>query len=465
MPEPLILYAPQYTKREECGYCNGQKQDYYANEYMKMLGGPSQSVGIHMAVGSMNSSQYMRLIDQGWRRSGTLVYKQDNLRNCCRYYTIRQGKDGFKITKKFRKVIRRFIREICDVDADVVKSINTDGHQVDTKDLVAAEVASTRFHTKFEPSEFSREKYELYKKYQVKIHHDDPDDVSEEGFRRFLCESCFPNHEKEGTRDEWQRLNNWQRSGAFKDVKPRLGPTHECYYLDNKLIAVSVVDFLPGALSSVYFIWDPDYAHLSLGILSSIRDITLIDQIGMSYYYMGYYIADCPKMAYKKEFSDTILDLAREVYQYLEDVEDEIKDGKLMVEERPLLFDNVVGRDAYLNQHQVDLRKNVIDELYSHKTFEDADEIARSLSSIVDMTKSRFPYVVPGLMPLVQLQQILQNPARTSERVFSFIDITQMTRRYSLSFNSLTETEKILAVDMMRLFGFEKMSEIICVVY
>ena len=37
------------------------------------------------------------------------------------------------------------------------------------------------------------------------------------------------------------------------------------YMMDGKLIAFSLIDILPGCVSSVYFVWDPDYAWASLG--------------------------------------------------------------------------------------------------------------------------------------------------------------------------------------------------------
>lgn len=43
------------------------------------------------------------------------------------------------------------------------------------------------------------------------------------------------------------------------------GSYHQQYWLDGVLIAVAVMDVLPGYLSSVYFFWDPDLAHMSLG--------------------------------------------------------------------------------------------------------------------------------------------------------------------------------------------------------
>jgi arginyl-tRNA--protein-N-Asp/Glu arginylyltransferase len=37
------------------------------------------------------------------------------------------------------------------------------------------------------------------------------------------------------------------------------------WMVDDKLVAFSVIDILPGCVSSVYFVWDPDYAWASLG--------------------------------------------------------------------------------------------------------------------------------------------------------------------------------------------------------
>jgi arginyl-tRNA--protein-N-Asp/Glu arginylyltransferase len=45
--------------------------------------------------------------------------------------------------------------------------------------------------------------------------------------------------------------------------------------VDGKLIAFSVLDILPGCVSSVYFVWDPDYAWASLGKVR-LRGLTCV---------------------------------------------------------------------------------------------------------------------------------------------------------------------------------------------
>jgi arginine-tRNA-protein transferase len=65
------------------------------------------------------------------------------------------------------------------------------------------------------------------------------------------------------------------------------------YRIDGKLVGISVIDILPYCVSSVYFLWDPDYAWASLGKLSAMREIALARDIraagvkDMRWVYMG----------------------------------------------------------------------------------------------------------------------------------------------------------------------------------
>lgn len=54
-----------------------------------------------------------------------------------------------------------------------------------------------------------------------------------------------------------------------------------------------MIDVLPGAVSSVYLAWDPDYAGLGLGKISALREIAMVREMkeagveGMEAYMMG----------------------------------------------------------------------------------------------------------------------------------------------------------------------------------
>jgi arginine-tRNA-protein transferase len=119
-----------------------------------------------------------------------------------------------------------------------------------------------------EPASFTKEKFDLYAKYQEIIHHDKPEDISQGGFKRFLVES------------------------PMKVEKGTYGSFHQKYLLNDKMIALAVIDILPKCVSSVYFIYDPDYAFLSLGKYSAFREIGLVQAYhekmsDLRYYYMG----------------------------------------------------------------------------------------------------------------------------------------------------------------------------------
>ncbi len=74
------------------------------------------------------------------------------------------------------------------------------------------------------------------------------------------------------------------------------------YYLEDKLVGLSYLDIGETSLSSVYFVFDPDVANLSLGILSILREISLAHRLGRGYYYLGFAVPGCSRMAYKERF-------------------------------------------------------------------------------------------------------------------------------------------------------------------
>ncbi|KAK5980841.1 Arginyl-tRNA--protein transferase 1 [Trichostrongylus colubriformis] len=132
------------------------------------------------------------------------------------------------------------------------------------------------------------ESFLLYEKYQRIIHKDD--DPSRAGFKRFLVDTPLFD-------DEPLPSPDGLTAGSY----------HQWYILDDKLIAVGVVDILPRCVSSKYLYYDPDYSFLSLGTYTALREIAFTRYVMQrrpetKYYYMGYYISTCPKMRYKGAF-------------------------------------------------------------------------------------------------------------------------------------------------------------------
>ncbi|XP_051281136.1 arginyl-tRNA--protein transferase 1 isoform X4 [Dicentrarchus labrax] len=108
-------------------------------------------------------------------------------------------------------------------------------------------------------------------------------------FRRFLCDSPL--------------------EAEFSPDGPEVGygSFHQQYWLDGRIVAVGVIDILPTCVSSVYLYYHPDFASLSLGSYSALREIAFTRQLQkqspkLSYYYLGFYIHSCPKMRYKGQY-------------------------------------------------------------------------------------------------------------------------------------------------------------------
>lgn len=76
------------------------------------------------------------------------------------------------------------------------------------------------------------------------------------------------------------------------------------YYLDDELIAVGFIDRSSNSLSSVYFIYKAAYEKYSLGIYSVLKETEYAASLGLQFYYLGYYIAENEKMAYKNRFHE-----------------------------------------------------------------------------------------------------------------------------------------------------------------
>ncbi len=68
------------------------------------------------------------------------------------------------------------------------------------------------------------------------------------------------------------------------------------------LVAVALTDVMPDGLSMVYSFYDPLLDKRGLGNLLILDNIEQVKLAALTYVYLGYWVKDSPKMAYKGQF-------------------------------------------------------------------------------------------------------------------------------------------------------------------
>ena len=122
------------------------------------------------------------------------------------------------------------------------------------------------------PLKNSAEHFELYRRYQAARHRDDSmDSDNPEQYCNFLLQSHVDS-----------TLVEFRENGVLR--------------------MVSLIDLLEDGLSSVYTFYDPDVPQASFGTYNVLWQIELCRKLEQQYLYLGYWIEESAKMAYKANF-------------------------------------------------------------------------------------------------------------------------------------------------------------------
>jgi arginine-tRNA-protein transferase len=149
--------------------------------------------------------------------------------------------------------------------------------------IVTAEFAASRTQQRMQKKhaaltaeifdlQYRVEHYELYLRYQAARHAGGGmDQDSREQYRHFLLQS-----------NVHSRLVEFREAGELR--------------------MISIIDELQDGLSSVYTFFDPDIPGASYGTYNVLWQIERCRVLGLSYLYLGYWIEQSRKMAYKTNF-------------------------------------------------------------------------------------------------------------------------------------------------------------------
>ena len=207
---------------------------------------------------SMTPHQYQHLIDNGWyRRGGVKMFRLRYNHNvhCCDWETRVSVHDfDHRTHKSYKKVLKRMPDE--------------------------------RLKIVTKPTHFSREAFDLYNDYHIQRHE-----------KPWKSEYSYCEH----------IVNSPVEVQTIEDLS--YGTHHQLYYLDDKLVAIGVIDIVPKGIVSIYMWYNvsKEVSKLSFGVYSALKEIDFVREMSkrnpsMKYYYLQGWNSGNKKLSYKANY-------------------------------------------------------------------------------------------------------------------------------------------------------------------
>jgi len=144
----------------------------------------------------------------------------------------------------------------------------------------------------FEPKRTQRRTWNRNQDLVVERTDDIRDDAAFELYRRYIELRHADGDMHPPDREQYESfLNNaWDCTRYYR------------FYDQGMLVALAVVDELVDGLSAIYTFFAPEADKRSLGRYAILWQIEKAREMGLDYLYLGYWIRDCQKMAYKSDY-------------------------------------------------------------------------------------------------------------------------------------------------------------------
>ena len=347
---PIVFSSATKSKPSQCAYCDNPEGDMY--DYF------------HVYF-SMPYEHFEEFMENGWWRTGKLVFRPKFDVVCCPGYALRLPVERYSLTKKHRRVIRRWAEFLKKGDAQWENrgepSASDSSYQVSKERTPpvpkksvkrpvkpgvgpdpskppcrkAKERRAERLRAKknqtpessstttipsladFIDQEFTQVRSslsELKHKFDVKLLPCSPMDpllrvTIPQAYKLYdkLQRTVHPGKTRFESEAHFTQGFCYSCLNNTGDHTTPQGSFHLQYYLDHELVMYSIVDITPRYFVSVYFVYDPDLRFLSPGIFTCLYEMAMIQKLkqtlpNLQYYGLGYYNHTDDKSSYKRQF-------------------------------------------------------------------------------------------------------------------------------------------------------------------